>query len=89
MGLCPLKCAFGRNSGIVGLLWRFQMAGYMGQLGLACSWIPRREIEPQLVVAPSVTSAKKAQEDLEKVSKKLIQQIKKQKKLKDKRIPQQ
>ena len=25
------------------------MAGYMGQLGLACSWIPRREIEPQLL----------------------------------------
>ena len=32
------------------------MAGYMGQLGLACSWIPRREIEPQLLVAPSVSS---------------------------------
>ena len=32
------------------------MAGYVGQLGLACSWIPRREIEPQLVVAPSVSS---------------------------------
>ena len=32
---------------------------------------------------------KKAKEDLEKVSKKLIQQIKKQKKLKSKRIPQQ
>ena len=28
----------------------------MGQLGLACSWIPRREIEPQLLVAPSVSS---------------------------------
>ena len=24
----------------------------MGQLGLACSWIPRREIEPQLLIAP-------------------------------------
>ena len=36
-----------------------------------------------------LTSAKKAKEDLEKVSKKLIQQIKKQKKLKSKRIPQQ
>ena len=34
---------------IVGLLWHFQMAGYMGQLGLACSRIPRREIEPQLL----------------------------------------
>ena len=32
------------------------MAGYMGQLGLACSWILRREIEPQLLVAPSVSS---------------------------------
>ena len=51
-----LKCTFGRNSGIVGLLWCFQMAGCMGQLGLACSWIPRREIEPQLLVAPSVSS---------------------------------
>ena len=29
------------------------MARYVGQLGLACSWIPRREIEPQLIVAPS------------------------------------
>ena len=38
---CPLKCTFGRNSGIVGLLWCFQMAGYMG---------------PQLLVAPSVSS---------------------------------
>ena len=56
MGLCPLKCTFGRNSGIVGLLWCFQMAGYMGLLGLACSWIPRREIEPQLLVTPSVSS---------------------------------
>ena len=36
-----------------------------------------------------LTSAKKAKEDLEKVSKKLIQQIKKQKKLKSKRISQQ
>ena len=51
-----LKCTFGRNSGIVGLLWCFQMAGHMGQLGLACSWIPRREIEPQLLVAASVSS---------------------------------
>ena len=24
----------------------FHMAGYVGQLVLACSWIPRREIEP-------------------------------------------
>ena len=39
-----------------GILWFFQMAGYIGQLGLACSWIPRREIEPQLIVAPSVSS---------------------------------
>ena len=54
IGLCPLKCTFGRNPEIVGLLWCFQMAGYMGQLGLACSWIPRREIDPQLLVAPSV-----------------------------------
>ena len=36
-----------------------------------------------------LTSAEKAKEDLEKISKKLIQQIKKQKKLKSKRIPQQ
>ena len=56
IGLCPLKCTFGRNSGIVWLLWCFQMARYMGQLGLACSWISRREIEPQLLVAPSVSS---------------------------------
>ena len=35
-----------------------------------------------------LTSAKKAKEDLEKLSKKLIQQIKKQRKLKSKRIPQ-
>ena len=32
------------------------MVGYVGQLGLACSSIPRREIEPQLIVAPSVSS---------------------------------
>ena len=32
MGLCPLKCTLGRNSGIFGILWCFQMAGYMGQL---------------------------------------------------------
>ena len=38
------------------ILWLFQMAGYVGQLGLACSLIPRREIEPQLIVAPSVSS---------------------------------
>ena len=56
IGLCPLKCTFGRNSGIVALLWCFQMARYMGQIGLACLWIPRREIEPQLLVAPSVSS---------------------------------
>ena len=31
--------------------WYFQMAGYMGLLGLACSWITRREIEPQPTVA--------------------------------------
>ena len=36
-----------------------------------------------------LTSAKKAKENLVKVSKKLIHQIKKQKKLKSKRIPQQ
>ena len=35
----------------IGLLWCFQMAGYMGLLGLACSWITRREIEPQPTVA--------------------------------------
>ena len=29
----------------------FQMAVYMGLLGLACSWIMRREIEPQPTVA--------------------------------------
>ena len=46
----------GEILGLVGLLWCFQMAGYMGQLGLACSWIPRREIEPQLLVSPSVSS---------------------------------
>ena len=56
IGFFPLKCTLGRNSGIFGILWCFQMAGYMGQLGLACSWIPRREIEPQLIVAPSVSS---------------------------------
>lgn len=27
-----------------------------GAIRLACSWIPRREIEPQLLVAPSVSS---------------------------------
>ena len=52
IGLCPLKCMFG----IVGFLWCFQMARYIGQLGLACSWIPRRKIEPQILVAPSVSS---------------------------------
>ena len=52
----PIKCTLGRNSGIFGILWFFQMAGYVGQLGLACSWIPRREIEPQLVVTASVSS---------------------------------
>ena len=41
---------------MVGLLWCFQMAEYVGQLGLACPWILRREIEPQLLVAPSVSS---------------------------------
>ena len=41
---------------MVGLLWCFQMAEYVGQLGLTCPWIPRREIEPQLLVAPSVSS---------------------------------
>ena len=47
----PFKCTFGRNFGTFGLLWCFQMAGYMGLLGLACSWITRREIEPQPTVA--------------------------------------
>ena len=51
IGLCPFKCTFGRNFGTFGLLWCFQMAGYMGILGLACSWITRREIEPQPTVA--------------------------------------
>ena len=36
--------------------WVMQDRVYMGQLGLAYSWIPRREIEPQLIVAPSVSS---------------------------------
>ena len=52
----PIKMYIWENSGILGLLWCFQMTGYMGQLGLACSWIPRREIEPQLLVAPSLSS---------------------------------
>ena len=52
IGRCPLKCTLGRNSGTFGVLRCFQMIGYMGQLGLACSWIPRREMEPQLIVAP-------------------------------------
>ena len=51
IGLCPFKCTFGRNFGTFGLLWFFQMAGYMGLLGLACSRITRREIEPQPTVA--------------------------------------
>ena len=51
IGLCLFKCTFGRNFGTFGLLWCFQMAGYVGLLGLACSWITRREIEPQPTVA--------------------------------------
>ena len=51
IGLCPFKCTFGRNFGTFGILWCFQMAGYMELLGLACSWITRREIEPQPTVA--------------------------------------
>ena len=51
IGLCPFKCTFGRHFGTFVLLWCFQMAGYMGLLGLACCWITRREIEPQPTVA--------------------------------------
>ena len=52
----PIKMYTWEKFWDIGILWCFQMTGYMGQLGLACSWIPRREIEPQLIVAPSVSS---------------------------------
>ena len=47
----PIQMYFWEKIGTFGLLWCFQMAGYMGLLGLACSWITRREIEPQPTVA--------------------------------------
>ena len=34
----------------------FSDGSIYGAMGLVCSWIPRREIEPQLLVAPNVSS---------------------------------
>ena len=47
----PIQMYFWGHCGAFGLLWCFQMAGYMGFLGMVCSWITRREIEPLPTVA--------------------------------------
>ena len=66
IGLCPFKCPFGRHFGFFYLGWIcgvFRWQGTWGNpsfrkegqglclVGLACSWITRREIEPQPTVA--------------------------------------
>ena len=47
----PIQMYFWEEFWDIWPLWCFQMARYMGLLGLACSWITRREIEPQPTVA--------------------------------------